>query len=172
MFQICALCVPFQYQRGRRPLTEKWVLGLFDSQYQPARLYLQLVRRRNAATLLPIIQWRVQPGSLIFTDEWSAYRWIQGTLGLNYQMVNHSINFVDPATGVHTQHAESNWCAAKEKFRKKKGNTNPNFLQEYLQEFTWRRWYAELIPMSVLEDYCRTLQNRIPSKSTERFRVL
>ena len=142
MFQICALCVPFQYQMGRRPLTEKWVLGLFDTQYQPTRPYLQLVRRPNAATLLPIIQRKVQPGSLVFTDEWSAYRRIQGTLGLNHQTVNHSINFVDPATGVHTPHAESNWCAAKEKFRKMKGNTNPNFLQEYLQEFTWRRWYG------------------------------
>ena len=73
---------------------------------------------------------------------------MQGTLGLNHQTVNHSINFVDPGTGVHTQHAESNWCAAKTKFMNMKGNTNPDLLQEYLQEFTWRRWYAEPHPNS------------------------
>lgn len=58
-----------KYQRGRRPRGERWVLGLFDTQYQPARPYLQLVRRRNAATLLPIIQRKVQPGSVVHTDE-------------------------------------------------------------------------------------------------------
>lgn len=55
-------------------------------------------------------------------------------------------HFVDPVTGVHTQNAESNWCTAKEKFKKMKGNTNPDFLLEYLQEFTWRRWYGEPHP--------------------------
>ena len=118
----------FQYQRGRRPRGERWVLGLFDTQYVPARPYLQLVRRRNAATLLPIIQRKVQPGSLVYTDQWAAYRRMQRVLGFNHQTVNHSVNFVDPVTGVHTQHAEINWSVAKEKFKKMKGNTNPNFL--------------------------------------------
>ena len=95
----------------------RWVLGLFDTQHVPARPYLQLVRRRNAATLLPIIKRKVQPGSLVYTEQWAA---------------THSVNFVDPVTGVHTQRAESNWSAAKEKFKKIKGSTNPNFLQEYL----------------------------------------
>ena len=71
---------------------------------------------------------------------------MQRVLGFNHQTVNHSVNFVDPVTGVHIQHAESNWSAAKEGFKKMKGNTNPNFLQEYLKEFTWRRWYGEPHP--------------------------
>ena len=74
----------------------------------------------------------------------------------NHETVNHSVNFVDPATGVYTQHAESNWSAAKEKFIKMKGNTNSNFLQEYLQEFMWRRWYGEPHPngcfLTILQD--------------------
>ena len=41
---------------------------------------------------------------------------------------------------------ERNWSAAKDKFKKMKGNTNPNFLQEYLKEFMWRRWHGELHP--------------------------
>ena len=81
-------------------------------------------------------------------------------LGFNHQTVNHSVNFVHPIAGVHTQHAESNWSAAKEKFKKMKGNTNPNFLQEYLKEFMWRRWHGEPHPngfWTVDGGHCRTI---------------
>lgn len=135
-----------QFHRGRRPQREIWVLGLVDTQYAPARPYLQLVRRRNAATLLRIIQRKVQPGSIVHSDQWAAYRQLQRRLGLQHGAVNHSLHFVDPVNGVHTRNAESNLCTAKEKFKKMEGNTNPDFLLEYLQEFTWRRWYGEPHP--------------------------
>ncbi|RMX38333.1 hypothetical protein pdam_00005504, partial [Pocillopora damicornis] len=47
------------YQRGRRPRGERWVLGLFGNQYVPARPHLRLVIRRNVATLLPVVQRKV-----------------------------------------------------------------------------------------------------------------
>lgn len=56
---------------------------------------------RDASTLLPIIQRHLQPGSLVYTDEWAAYRQMQRVLGFNHQTVNHSVNYVDPTTGVH-----------------------------------------------------------------------
>ena len=97
-------------------------------------------------TLLPIIARNVAPGSILHTDGWAAYNRARRVLGLQHFTVNHSDNFVDPITGTHTQNAESNWNSAKDKFKKMKGNTNPNFLQEYLKEFTWRRWYGEPHP--------------------------
>ena len=126
---------------------------MFDTQYAPARPYLLVVRRRNAETLLRIIQRKVQPGSIVHTDQWAAYRQLQRKLGLQHGAVNHSLHFVDPVTGVHTQNAESNWCTAKEKLKKMKGNTNPDFLLEYLQEFTWRRWCFRRLLDDIAERY-------------------
>ena len=50
-----------QYHRGRSPQTEQWVFGIVDISTRPATGYMQLVDRRNTATLLPIIQQHVQP---------------------------------------------------------------------------------------------------------------
>ena len=58
---------------------------------------------RPAATLLPLIQRHVLPGTTILSDQWRVYS----------QMVNHSLNFVDPATGIHTQETESTWSQVK-----------------------------------------------------------
>lgn len=151
-----------QFHRGRRARRERWVLGLFDTQYTPARPYLQLVRRRNAATLLPIIQRNVRVGSIVHSDEWAAYRQLQRRLGLHHGTVNHSLHFVDPVTGVHTQHAESNWSSAKTKFKVMKGNSNPNFLLEYLQEFMWRRWYGDTHPNGCFKRLLQDIAEQYP----------
>ena len=158
----CNILSILQFHRGRRPRREKWVLGLFDTQYVPARPYLQLVGRRNAATLLDITQRQVQPGSIVCTDQWAAYRQMQRRLGLHHRTVNHSLHFVDPVTGVHTQHAESNWSASKEKFKKMKGNRNPNFLIDYLHESMWRRWYGDPHPNECFQRLLQDIAEQNP----------
>ena len=61
---------------------------------------MEIVKRRNAATLLPIIKRVARPVSIIHLDEWRAYRGIQG-MGFAHKTVSQSVNFVEP-DGTHT----------------------------------------------------------------------
>ena len=51
----------------------------------------------------------------------------------------HSDNFVDPATGVHTQEAESAWAVLKGPIKQRHGISKED-LQAYLDERMWRQW--------------------------------
>ena len=48
----------------------------------------------------------------------NSYRQIQGRTGLSHRTVNHSINFVEPITGVHIQNIESYWNVKKNSDKK------------------------------------------------------
>ena len=51
--------------------------------------------------------------------------------------VNHSIEFVNLTTGIHTQNVESYWNRVKTKFKRMKG-VQDTMLSSYLDEFMWR----------------------------------
>jgi hypothetical protein len=94
------------------------VFGLVDTSQTPALGYMEVVSRRDAATLLPIIMAHTAPGTIIHSDEWAAYRRVQSLPNVaGHGVVNHSRHFVDPTTGVHTQHIES-WCRVKTKLKR------------------------------------------------------
>ena len=56
---------------------------------------------------------------------------------LSHRTVNHSINFVEPITGVHTQNIESYWNVKKTLIKKMRG-CQRKLLHWYLQEYMWR----------------------------------
>lgn len=60
-----------KYNRGH--LVEgQWVLGGVE-RTEERRLFLVSVERRDADTLLSVIQEKVAPGSIIYSDCWAAY---------------------------------------------------------------------------------------------------
>ena len=108
----------------------------------PAKGFYQVVRRRDRATLLPILAKCLQPGSTVYIDDWGAYRNLQRDLPnrvARHRVVVHSENFVDPATGFHTQEAESAWANLKMPLKARRGISRDD-LQAYLDDRMWRQW--------------------------------
>lgn len=132
--------------RGRL-VQGNWVFGLFDR--ESGNVYLERVDRRNSETLIPIIKRMVKKRSMIFTDEWRAYRSLpklfvrsrDGSRRYNrftHMTVNHSRNFVNRQTGAHTQNIERTWLEVRKKFKRMQGTSKAHF-DSYLAEYMWRR---------------------------------
>ena len=120
--------------------------------------FMVVVLDRSAATLLPIIQTYIRPGTLIISDEWRAYCRIP-SLGYTHQTVIHSQNFVDPATGAHTNSIEGYWSCVKRQLRKQGVmNTSSKLFPTYLLEAMWRKRFSgedlfEKLMDSIREQY-------------------
>ena len=127
----------------------------------PALGVMTMVTRRDAATLLPIINRHVRPGSIVWSDEWRAYSRVQQLAPVTqHQSINHSIQFVDPVTGVHTQNVESYWNRVKTKFKRMKG-VQESMLPSYLDEFMWRERHGRTANVA-LQSLCRDIALRYP----------
>lgn len=120
--------------RRGRPVPPQWVFG--GVELGTGNFFMQLVSQRDAATLLPIIQRHIRPGTRIWSDQWAAYNGLNG-LGYQHQTVNHSVQYVDPVTGVHTNNIEARWSACKASFRRRWGIAR-HHLPAFLDEYVWR----------------------------------
>jgi len=118
-----------------------WVFGGIEVGVPHPNCFLEVCpgNRRNAATLLPLITKWVAPGSVVVSDMWAAYGGVRNLPG-GYQhlTVNHSLNFLDPITGAHTNNAEGQWSQVKRKFRAMNGTSDALF-PTYLLEYMWRK---------------------------------
>ncbi|KAI6653003.1 hypothetical protein LOD99_4080 [Oopsacas minuta] len=123
-----------KYNRGRL-LTGQWVFGIYEQGTD--NVLMIPVPDRSGATLLPIIQRYVLPGTTIHSDEWAAYN-VVPAVGYDHHTVNHSENFVDPIDGTHTQGIENAWGVVKKRQRRGQ-TTNPELLESHLIESCWRR---------------------------------
>ena len=127
-----------QYHHGQPPRSEAWVFGMVDISHSPALGYMQSVPRRDASSLLPIIQQHVAPGTIIHSDQWRAYSHVSSQPNVaSHHTVNHSIAFVDSVTGVHTENIESYWNRTKIKLKRMRG-CHELEIPGYLDEFMWR----------------------------------
>ena len=97
-----------KYHKGHH-VEGQWVFGGIEEDSR--KCFLVAVEKRDEATLLPIIQRWIEPGTKIVSDCWKAYinLWKHG---YEHVTVNHSKEFVN-ASGEHTNKIEGHLHQAK-----------------------------------------------------------
>ena len=135
------------------------MFGMVDTSQSPALGVMVTVPDRSAQTLLPIMQRHLRSGTKVYSDSWAAYRDVQQlSVVVQHHMVNHSLNFVHPVTGVHTQNVESYWNRVKTKFKRMKG-VHHDMLTSYMDEFMWRERHGGSSAPTVMVSICRDISS-------------
>jgi transposase-like protein len=75
---------------------------------ESGRTFLVPVRDRTADTLMAILRDWIEPGTTVISDWWGAYHNLDSQ-GYRRHTVNHSMYFLDPETGAHSNRIESTW---------------------------------------------------------------
>ena len=87
-----------KYNRGHH-VQGQWVFGGVEQ--GPGGTFLVPILDRTADTLTAIIREWINPGTTVISNCWCAYCDLD-SLGYMHHPVNHSLYFVDPYTGDHT----------------------------------------------------------------------
>lgn len=143
-----------KHDKGRAiPGSDVWIFGGIDRDTKD--VFVQRVDRRNAKTLIPIIEKNVGVGTQIETDSWRSYDKLDH-LGkvpqYTHESVNHRYNYVDPDTGAHTQNIERLWRDFKQKKKMQYGIRGTE-IDGYCYEFTWKHW----VKMNGLDPFAAVL---------------
>ena len=89
----------------------QWVLGGICRDTR--EFFVVPVPERNRETLLCVIKDNIYKGTAIISDCWKAYNCLEEERYKHLTM-NHSINFVDPTKGAHTNIIERRWRDLKQ----------------------------------------------------------
>ena len=128
-----------KYNRGASLFkSRKWIFGIWDRSTHAG--YCVPVPNRNYPTLAHIIRKYVLKGSVIYSDEWKAYRGLS-KIGYIHRTVNHSKTFKNRVTNVHTNGIESFWSRLKAMYRAKKGVRDRD-LGQFCNLFLWREKFG------------------------------
>lgn len=121
---------------GRPPATHKTkrpVFGMVERGGNVVAIHVENVR---ADTLIPQMQKRILPGSMIYTDEYPSYGRVARS-GYQHRRIHHKTGvYVDG--DVHTNTIEGFWSLVKRGIGGTHHAVSAKFLQGYLNEYVWR----------------------------------
>jgi transposase-like protein len=109
------------------------VLGMVE---RGGRVRLRIIPSRRGPALSREVRANVNPSSIIFTDDWQAYKPLKSEF-LDHRIINHSAGlYVDGTT--HTNTIEGFFGNLKTGMRGAYKKVSPMYLQSYLNEYAWR----------------------------------
>jgi transposase len=116
--------------RERKPT----VLGMVE---RGGRVRVRVIPSRHGPALSREVRANVNPSSIIFTDDWPAYRPLKYEGYLGHRVINHSAGkYVDGST--HTNTIEGFFGNLKTGMRGAYKKVSPHYLPTYLNEYAFR----------------------------------
>jgi hypothetical protein len=109
------------------------VLGMVE---RGGRVRARVIPSRRGPALSREVRANVNPMSILFTDDWQAYKQLRRDY-LDHRIINHSAGlYVDGDT--HTNTIEGFFGNLKTGMRGAYKHVSPHYLQSYLDEYTFR----------------------------------
>ena len=121
-----------EVKRGRGTLKTP-VFGILC---RGGKVWAQVVPNVEARTLMPLIDKRVEPGSIICSDTWKSYTGIAAR-GYVHRLVEHGMGEYADNHGNHINGLEGFWGYLKRRLSAK-GGIRKERLPLYLAEYVWR----------------------------------
>jgi transposase len=122
------------HRKGNRGRGASGKIPVFGILKRHGKVYTKVIPNASSATLMPIINRKIQPDSIVYTDCWTAYNAIDVTQFRHYR-INHSEFFADKQN--HINGIENFWNQAKRWLRKYNGIPKDSFLL-FLKECEFR----------------------------------
>ncbi len=118
-------------KRGRGAGGKVAVFGLLK---RGGKVYTAIIPNAKKETLLPIIEEKVTPDSIVYTDTFRAYDALDVS-DFHHKRINHSETFAEQRN--HINGIENFWNQAKRHLRRFNGIKKDNFYW-FLKECEWR----------------------------------
>ncbi len=118
-------------KRGRGAGGKVPVFGLLK---RGGKVYTKIIADASSATLYPIIERKVVPDSIVYSDCWRGYN-VLDVSAFKHCRINHSKLFADKRN--HINGIENFWNQAKRHLRRFNGIKTENFYW-FLKECEWR----------------------------------
>jgi transposase len=117
--------------RGRGAAGKVPVFGILKRE---GRVFTKIIPDASSKTLIPIIERKVQPDSIVYSDCWRGYN-VLDVSDFKHFRINHSKLFADKTN--HINGIENFWNQAKRHMRKFNGIPKEHFIF-FLKECEWR----------------------------------
>ena len=143
-------------RKGRRGRGAAGKIPVFGLLKRGERVYTKIIPDASSATLYPIIERKVTPDSIVYSDCWRGYN-VLDVSDFKHFRINHSKLFADK--GNHINGIENFWNQAKRHMRKFNGVPKEHF-GLFLKECEWRFNNSDLSSqLSQLRQWVRTYLN-------------
>jgi len=121
-------------RKGKRGRGAGGKIPVFGLLKRGGKVYTKIIPDASSASLCPIIERKVVPDSIVYTDTWRGYNALDVSDFKHYR-INHSLLFADKHN--HINGIENFWNQAKRHMRKFNGVPKEHF-GLFLKECEWR----------------------------------